>query len=230
MLKAVIFDFDGVITDSEILHFRSLNEILAPHGVRIETGDYYRHYLGLSDKDFFDTLIQQGILKLAADRVDGLVKDKKVIYEQLAQTEGEIIEGVRPFLDHLAGHEVPMAICSGALLPEIELILEQAQLRHHFQTIVSADQVTRSKPDPEGFLLTLTRLNDRVGPMLAAEVVVLEDSHWGIEAANQAGMRTIAVTNSYPADQLDMAHQIVDRLDHVTVTDMQRLCHDHRAQ
>lgn len=229
MLKAVIFDFDGVITDSEILHFRSFNEILAPHGVRIETGDYYRHYLGLSDRDFFHTLIQKEVLTLTADRVDGLVKDKKVIYEQLAQTEGEIIEGVRPFLDHLAGHEVPMAICSGALLPEIELILEQARLRHHFQTIVSADQVTRSKPDPEGFLLTLKRLNDLVCPMLAAEIVVFEDSHWGIEAANEAGMRTIAVTNSYPADQLGMANRAVDRLDQVTVADLQQLCHNHAA-
>lgn len=230
MLKAVIFDFDGVITDSEILHFRSLNEILAPYHAHIETGDYYRHYLGLSDRDFFHTMIDKGILKLAADRVDELIKDKKAIYEQLAQTEGEIIEGVRPFLDHLAGHEVPMAICSGALLPEIELILEQARLRHHFETIVSADQVSRSKPDPEGFLLTLKRLNDRVCPMLAAETVVFEDSRWGLEAANQAGMRTIAVTNSYPADQLGMADQVVDRLDHLTVTDLQTLCDDHPAR
>jgi HAD superfamily hydrolase (TIGR01509 family) len=227
MLKAVIFDFDGVITDSEILHFRSFNDILAPYGVRIETDDYYRHYLGLSDRDFFHTLIDKGILRLAAEKVSGLIKQKKVVYENLAQSEGEIIEGVRPFLDHLAEHEVPMAVCSGALLPEIELILEQARLRHHFQTIVSADQVTRSKPDPEGFLLTLKRLNEQLYPIAAAECVVFEDSHWGIEAANQAGMRTIAVTNSYPADQLGMANQTVDRLDRLTVADLHQLCQNH---
>jgi len=230
MLKAVIFDFDGVITDSEILHFRSFNDILSAHDVRIATEDYYRLYLGLSDRDFFHALIEKGILKLEEDQVSCLVKDKKVVYERLAQNEGEIIEGVRPLLDHLAEQAVPMAICSGALLPEIELILEQARLRHHFKTIVSADQVTRSKPDPEGFLLTLQRLNGMVHPIAAAECVVFEDSHWGIEAANRAGMRTIAVTNSYPADQLGMADQTVDRLDQVTVTDLQQLCRDHAPQ
>lgn len=224
MLKAVIFDFDGVITDSEILHYRAFNEILAAYRVHIETEDYYRYYLGLSDKDFFQTLIDKGTLTLTSEQVPQLVRDKKVIYENLAQTEGQIIEGVRPFLDHLAENDVPMAICSGALLPEIELILEQARLRHHFKTIVSADQVTKSKPDPEGFLLTLQRLNDMVGPVSAKGCVVFEDSHWGIEAAQGAGMRTIAVTNSYPADQLTMADQTVDRLDRMTVDHLHELC------
>lgn len=224
MLQAVIFDFDGVVTDSEILHYRSFNDILAPFNVRIKTEDYYRHYLGLSDKDFFELLIDKEILDLPIDSVPQLVKDKKVIYEDLAQTEGEIIEGVRPFLDHLSEHGIPMAICSGALLPEIELILEQAALRHHFKTIVSADQVTQSKPHPEGFLLTLARLNEMLGPIPAESCVVFEDSHWGIEAAKAAGMRTIAVTNSYPAEQLTMADQTVDRLDQVTVEALQQLC------
>ena len=224
MLKAVIFDFDGVITDSEILHYRAFNDILAKYDVHIETEDYYRYYLGLSDRDFFLELINKQILNISSELVPQLVKDKKVIYEELAQTEGQIIEGVRPFLDHLAENEVPMAICSGALLPEIELILEQASLRHHFKTIVSADQVTKSKPDPEGFLLTLQRLNDMVGPIAAEGCVVFEDSHWGLEAAQGAGMKTIAVTNSYPADQLTMADHTVDRLDSVTVPDLHDIC------
>ncbi|MFC1764960.1 HAD family hydrolase [Planctomycetota bacterium] len=224
MLKAIIFDFDGVITDSEILHYRSFNDILAPYDVKIKTEDYYRYYLGLSDKDFFETLIEKGFLKLNINAVSQLVRDKKVIYEQLAQTEGQIIEGVRPFLDYLSEHTIPMAICSGALLPEIELILEQATLRHHFKTIVSADQVTKSKPDPEGFLLTLQRLNDIVGPTAAEECVVFEDSYWGLEGAKEAGMRTVAVTNSYPAEQLTMADQTVKRLDTLTLDDLHNLC------
>ena len=224
MFRVVIFDFDGVITDSEILHYRSFNDILAPYGVRIETEDYYRHYLGLCDKDFFQLLIEKEILDAPMERVPQLVMDKKQIYERLALTEGEIIEGVRPFLEHLSQHAVPMAICSGALLPEIELILEQARLREHFKTIVSADQVTRSKPHPEGFLLTLQRLNELDGPLAANECVVVEDSHWGLQAAKAAGMHTLAVTNSYPADQLTMADWTVDRLDTVTLDDLQHLC------
>ena len=190
----------------------------------IRSKDCCRHNLSYSDRDFFKQIINKGILELAHDRIDGLVSDKKKIYEHMAENEGEIIEGVRPFLAHLSEQGLPMAICSGALKPEIELILEKSQLRHHFKTIVSADQVENSKPDPEGYRLTLSRLNEMVGPMTADECVVFEDSHWGIEAAQAAGMRTVAVTNSYPADQLSMANHVVDRLDQMTVSDLEGLC------
>jgi HAD superfamily hydrolase (TIGR01509 family) len=224
MLKAVIFDFDGVITDSEVLHFRSFNEILAPYGVRIETADYYKKYLGLSDKDFFQSLITEHILEVPAGHIAKLVGDKKKIYEHLAQTEGRIIEGVRPFLDRLSEHHIPMAICSGALLSEIEMILEQTRLRSHFKVIVSADQVKKSKPHPEGFILTLKRLRKVVSPMAPHECVVVEDSHWGLEAAQAAGMHLVAVTNSYPVEQLALAEKVVKHLDVLTIEDLEALC------
>ena len=224
MLKAAIFDFDGVLTDSEVLHFRAFNRILAQFGVQITTQDYYKKYLGLSDKDCYNTLMAAGILKVPAGRIDDLVARKKEIYAVLASTEGQIIEGVRPFLQRLSEHKVVMAICSGALLSEIELILEQTGLRSHFSVIVSADQVSKGKPDPEGFLLTLKRLNETIGPVLADQCVVIEDSHWGLNAARAACMHTVAVTNSYPAEQLHMAERIVKRLDSLTIDDLRRLC------
>ena len=117
-----------------------------------------------------------------------------------------------------------MAVCSGALLAEIQVILRRADLGRFFPIIVSADQVAKGKPDPEGFLLTLKSLNEAAGPVLAGECVVVEDSHWGLDAAKAAGMHTIAVTNSYPAEQLATADRIVDRLDRITLEDLQRLC------
>jgi beta-phosphoglucomutase len=131
---------------------------------------------------------------------------------------------VRPFLDLLAEHRVPMAVCSGALLAEIQVTLQRAELNRFFPIIVSADQLAKGKPDPEGFLLTLKRLNETAGPVRAAECVVVEDSHWGLDAAVAAGMHTIAVTNSYGPEQLAMAERIVDRLDSITLDDLQRLC------
>lgn len=223
MLKAVIFDFDGVITDSEALHFRAFNETLTAFGVQISSPEYYETYLGLSDRDCFATLIRENKIPAAPDQVQALVSRKKAIYVALARQEGQIIDGVRPFLDLLVRHKVTMAICSGALLAEIEMILEQAKLRHLFATIVSADQVTRSKPDPEGFLLVLQRLNQINGPIAARECVVIEDSHWGLDAAKGAGMYTIAVTNSYAPEQLAMADRIVKRLDDLAISDLQDL-------
>jgi beta-phosphoglucomutase len=225
MLRAVIFDFDGVITDSEILHFRAFNRVLAPFGAEITMRDYYKTYLGLTDIDCFNLLIREGHLKADTQKIEELVKQKNQIFNELAKTEGKIIEGVQGFLKMLRQNNIPMAICSGALLAEIELILEDARLRHFFETIVSAEQVRKGKPSPDGFLLTLRKLNKgRQTPITAAQCVVIEDSHWGLQAAKAAGMHTVAVTNSYDAQQLSMAEKIVAHLSELSISDLQQLC------
>ncbi|MHC4158025.1 MAG: HAD family hydrolase [Planctomycetota bacterium] len=225
MLRAVIFDFDGVITDSEILHLRAFNQVLAGHGIEITTKDYYKDYLGLTDFDCFELLIGEGRRKISAEEIENLVEHKNQIFEKLAKSEGRIIEGVRDFLQMLKQNNVPMAICSGALLVEIELILEEARLRSFFDVIVSAECVAKGKPNPEGFLLALQKMNKkRQSPVLANQCIVIEDSHWGLEAAKAAGMHTIAITNSYDAEQLAMAEKIITRLGELNMGDLQRMC------
>jgi HAD superfamily hydrolase (TIGR01509 family) len=263
MLRAVIFDFDGVITDSEILHFRAFNAVLAQYGFQLTKPEYYKEYLGMSDADCFRALIAEGRLPRVAGvppaRVEGvppshrgqdaldtrgqacperserdardtaliksLGQQKTRVFEKLAKTEGKIIEGVREFLDMLSTAKVPIAICSGALRAEIELILEEGALRHYFDVIVSAEEVTRGKPDPEGFLLALQRLNEIwPEPITPERCLVVEDSHWGLKAARAASMRTIAVTNTYDATQLKQADKVVARLDELTLDDLQRIC------
>jgi HAD superfamily hydrolase (TIGR01509 family) len=157
--------------------------------------------------------------------INALMKQKKRIFEQLAKAEGKMIEGVRDFLTMLEQNNVPMAICSGSLLTEVEMVLEDARLRHLFEVIVSGEQVKKGKPDPEGFLLTLQRLNEnRENSITANQCIVIEDSHWGLEAAKAAGMHTIAVTNSYDAEQLSQAEKIVTRLNELSIDDLQQLC------
>jgi len=225
MLKAVIFDFDGVITDSEILHLRAFNKVLAQFGVEISTKDYYREYLGLTDADCFKLVAKRHHLPVHCQQIENLMKQKAQLFEQLAKTEGRIIEGVSKFLRMLQRNNVPMAICSGALLAEIELTLEEARLRELFAVIVSAEQVKKGKPNPQGFLLTLQKLNhNRQKPIAARECIVIEDSHWGLQAARAAGMHTIAVTNSYDADQLRLAEKIVARLDELSIEGLRQLC------
>jgi beta-phosphoglucomutase len=225
MLRVVIFDFDGVITDSEILHFRSFNQALVPYGVKITTKDYYKDYLGLTDLDLFKSLVDKGLLAVDADGIKNLAKQKSRAFEKLAKDEGRIIEGVRDFLQMLRQNNIPMAICSGALLAEIELILEDAKLRSFFDVIVSAEQVKKNKPHPDGFLLTLTKLNETSKDVIhPSQCIVIEDSHWGLEAARAAGMHTVAVTNSYDADELGPAEKIVAKLSELSVANLQKLC------
>ena len=233
MFKAVIFDFDGVITDSEILHFRAFNQILKQHGFELTKEEYYKPYLGFSDADCYAALIQEGRLKIDKEKIRNLIDKKKVIYKEIAEKEGKIIEGVRDFLIMLEENSIPMAICSGSLLSEVEMMLEGTGLRHLFKEIVSGEQVKKGKPDPEGFLLTLERLNnnsaisgqiENCNHIEANECVVIEDSHWGLQAAKSAGMHVIAVTTSYGPEKLSMAEKIIDSLDELSIDDLQQLC------
>jgi beta-phosphoglucomutase len=225
MLRAVIFDFDGVITDTEILHLRAFNEVLAQYGIEITAKDYYKDYLGLTDFDCFKLFISKGWLKLDSSEIENLVEQKNRTFEKLAQTEGRIIGGVRDFLQMLKENNIPMAICSGSLQTEIELILEEARLRSFFEVIVSAEDVRKNKSNPEGFLVTLQRLNERSrNPVLPSQCIVIEDSHWGIEAAKAAGMHTIAITNSYDAEQLSLAEKVITHLGQLSIKDLQELC------
>jgi len=132
MLRAAIFDFDGVITDSEILHLRAFNRVLVQHNIEITTKDYYKEYLGLTDVDCFNALAREGRLKLDTPGIKNLIKQKNRIFEEMVKSEGTIIGGVRDLLEMLKQNNIPMAICSGALLAEIELILKQARLSSFF--------------------------------------------------------------------------------------------------
>lgn len=225
MLRVVIFDFDGVITDSEILHFRSLNKVLARFGFRMTRKDYYQNYLGLSDLDFFKELERKGRLQLNSRQTRQALEEKKQLYEKLAVTEGKIIEGVRSFLEMLRQNNILMAVCSGALLAEINLILEGAKLTPFFEVIVSAEQMKKGKPAPDGLLLTLQKLNKKnENPIAAGQCIVIEDSRWGLEAAKAARMHPVAVTNSYEAEQLTPAEKVVDHLSELSMKDLQQLC------
>jgi len=222
MLRAVIFDFDGVIADTEAMHFKAFNQALQPYEVQISKQQYFKEYLGFTDRDLLKTLVEEGTLKIRKSQVETIAQKKTDIFEEMVSSHVEIIDGVREFLGMLEENDVSMAICSGALLDEIELILDKGGLRRYFQVIVSAEQVRRGKPAPDGFLLTLEKLNEKSSESIkAGECVVVEDSHWGLEAAKAAGMHTVAVTNSYSADELELAERVVGNLSELTMEDLQ---------
>jgi beta-phosphoglucomutase len=200
MLKAVIFDFDGVISDTERTHLQAFNKILAKYNIEISEADYYKKYLGLNDYEGF-------------------------IFEELAKSQNSIIYGTAEFINMLKQNGIQMAICSGAVRSDIDAILSGTGLPDFFEAIVTADEVKESKPDPAGFNMALKKLNEkRDNEIPPAECVVVEDSPWGLEAARKAGMHTLAVTNSYAAEELDMAEKVVADLSKVTIAELQKLC------
>jgi beta-phosphoglucomutase len=226
MLQAVIFDFDGVIADTEPLHLAAFNQVLGSYGVEISKEAYYRDYLGYTDHDCFDIIKKANPDRIGRTSVKALMQQKSRAFLELVKEETCVLKYVPEFLQSLAAANLLVAICSGALRSEIETILVQARLHDFFEVIVSANEVKKGKPDPQGFVLTLQMLssNHPGKTIKAADCVVIEDSHWGLEAAEAAGMHTVAVANSYAADELAKAELVVDNLGELAIEDLQRLC------
>jgi beta-phosphoglucomutase-like phosphatase (HAD superfamily) len=209
----VIFDFDGVIADTEKLHFEASRLVLADEGMPLDQARYYAKYLGYSDADMAEAIARdQGRFAADGDRsefVREFTRRKGVIFERLLTSGAILFPGVAACFERLAP-VFPLAIASGSFHEEIERILNGAGLRHHFQAIVGAADAARSKPHPAPYLEAARRLG--VPP---SACVAIEDSMWGLDSARGAGMQTIAVTNSYSAAELT-ADRIVNGLDEVT--------------
>jgi len=210
--RALVFDFDGVIADDEPLHLAAFQQALAPEGITLTREAYYARYLGFDDHDAVVEALREAGRPAAPERVRALMAAKAERFLDLVRSGAPIFPGVPAFVRG-AAVRVPLAIASGALRHEIELILSQAGLADCFAAIVSAEDVRAGKPSPEGFLGALERLRARVPDLAPGECLVIEDSQPGVEGARRAGMRCLAVTNSYPAEALAGADLIVRSLE-----------------
>ena len=226
MFKAVIFDFDGVVVDSEPLHLQAFNQSLESYGVKITEKKYYTDYAGYTDVECFLAISRDFDMGLKGDEVVELARRKTEFFDKLADQNTAIIDGVAEFIDMLKENHIRMAVCSGAILSDIELMLKGTSLINSFETIVTADDVEKGKPEPEGFLLALKQLNEMAdGAILPGECVVVEDSRWGLAAAGAAGMKKIGVTNTYSVKELTKySDKVVDGLGELTIDDLKKLC------
>lgn len=226
-LQAIVFDFDGVIADSERLHLRSYQDILAPEGITISEAEYYGRYLGYDDVGVFKALGHDKGVPMDARRLATLIEEKGRRYEALAAAGEMLFPGAAAFI-RAAAAEVPIAIASGALTHEIEEVLVRAGLRELFPVIVGADQTERSKPHPDPYQTAFARLRASSGRDLQAwRSVAIEDSKWGLVSARGADLRCVAVTNTYPADELRAdAELVVPGLHALTLDALDTLCGD----
>jgi len=209
--RALIFDCDGVIADDEPLHLAAFQRALAPAGITIVRDAYYARYLGLNDREAVRLAFADAGLAASDARIAAAVGAKANAFLDLVRAGTPIFPGVVPFV-RAAAARVPLAVASGALRHEIDLILAQAGIAECFTTIVSSEDVRDGKPSPEGFLLALARLRAGGSDLRASDCVVVEDSQPGVEAARRAGMRCVAVTNSHPREALAEADLVVSSL------------------
>jgi beta-phosphoglucomutase len=226
MLRAVIFDFNGIIVNDEPIHFKLFQRVLGEEGITLTEEIYYARYLGFDDKGAFTAAHQDNGQPLSETQLADLIARKAVLYQEAIRNQVEIFPGVKSLIAELAP-KLPLGVASGALRHEIETILSTASLLKHFAAIVAAEDVTQGKPDPQIFLKTLEQLNARQGnsnQITPADCVAIEDSKEGIKAVRRAGMKCLAVTNSHPAELLSEAHTVVKSLEEADLKLLQSLC------
>jgi beta-phosphoglucomutase len=215
-ITTVIFDFDGVLADTEGLHLRAFQEVFRGRGWTLDDRVYFDAYLGFDDEGLIAAFDRDQTLGLSPAELDALVDEKGRVFASYIAKGSVLFPGARACVERLAS-AFTLGIASGALKHEITGILGAARLANHFQTIVSAEDVSECKPAPEPYLTAAARLG--VAP---AACLAIEDSPPGLEAARAAGMTTIGITTTATRDALTADH-VVDSLDEISADLVARL-------
>lgn len=221
MLSAVIFDFDGIIVDTEPLHYRAFQVILEPLGLGYPWEEYVNLYMGFDDRDAFREAFRVHGRILGDHELEQLIDRKAAAFQEIISSGVAPYPGVVELIQSINGN-VPLALCSGALRCDILPILASLDLSEVFDVMVTAEEVTASKPDPASYALAVERLAAAFADrgILPGRCIAIEDTPAGIASATGAGIPVIAVTNSYPAERLTRALKIVDSLAGIGLEDL----------
>jgi HAD superfamily hydrolase (TIGR01509 family) len=207
MTRAILFDLDGLLADTETLAMKVVLKICPELGLDLEPGEETK-IVGVTAEKFFKDLIsnQNSNLELS----EALLKFDQT-YEDILRTELKPFPGARSLPIELKSQDFRLAIVSGSTAQQVDMVLSQLNIKELFDVIITKNDITRSKPDPEGFLLAANKL--KVEP---EECLVFEDSEAGVAAGKAAGMKVIGVTNNGGQD-LSQADEVVGNLIGVTV-------------
>jgi HAD superfamily hydrolase (TIGR01509 family) len=226
MLRAVLFDFNGVLVDDEPLHLALFQRVLEEEGIEPFTeAEYWEHFVGLDDRAAFGELLERAGETPEVPRLMRLTARKSSYYQERVRREGyPFFPGAVRLVRELAGRGVQLGLVSGALRDEVEGALSQEGLLGAFKVLVTAEDVAASKPDPEGYRRSIEGLNsvpplpDRL--LHPHEAVAVEDTPAGVAAARGVGLRTVAVAHTCAAEDLAAADRVVARIAELSADDL----------
>ncbi|MBI4208078.1 MAG: HAD family phosphatase [Deltaproteobacteria bacterium] len=223
MLKAVILDCDGVIADTEPVHLRAFQKILDEEGIELLEEDYYREYIGFSDRDCFSAVLSLNDREVDTQGLQDLLQRKAVYYDEYVKDFLRVYPGVKEFVEQ-AAEKYLLAVVSGALKPEVEFILDKAEIRSHIPVVIAAEDVAKGKPDPEGYLKAFETLKKgSQNGLEARQCVAFEDTAIGIEAVLAAGMRCVGVAHTLSKEILSKATWVVSNMADINIKKLERL-------
>jgi len=204
MIRAVIFDFNGILADDDPIHMQALHKVAVEDGISFTEDEYMETYLPLNDRDCFQELWRRNQRALTQEELDELIRRKSVYYFNAIKQKNVLFAGAEDAV-RAAAARGPVAVASGAQIGEIRHILGGAGLLDCFSTIVAMEDVRRGKPDPEPFSLAFTRLREELKGLAPGECAAVEDSLGGIQSARSAGMPCLGVAHSYSRSRLEEA-------------------------
>ena len=210
-MKIIIFDFDGVILDSENSHFIAFNEGLKNLNVNISEDEYYSKYISLDDRGVITNVVNDKNISVTNEEIDMIIKNKNDYFESRLIDNSKLFPGVEELIIQLSKNFV-LSIGSGANRSEIIKTLKNNNIYDYFEIIVSADEVNNPKPNPETYNRVLDNINTDFN---INEIIVIEDSPGGIEAAKSAGLKCIAITNTFDNKELGKADIIVSNYEDI---------------
>lgn len=215
--EAVLFDFDGVLVDTEPMHYEAFRKVLEPLGIGFAWREYVETYMGFDDRDAFREAFRAKGTGLDDARLAELVAAKSRAFHEVLRNGVTAYPGAVAMIESLHAAGWPLALCSGALRSDIDPILALLGVARCFPVIVAADDVRKSKPDPQSYALAFRRLSEAYPRSLTVpeKSVAVEDTPAGIRSAKGAGLRVLAVTNSYGAGALSEADWIADSLENI---------------
>jgi beta-phosphoglucomutase len=223
MLRAVVFDFDGIIADTEPLHLRAFQELYQRRGVALDEELYHSAYLAFDDRGVIEHHHARMRLPLDPATTKTLIEEKGSIFRSLA--EGAPVHpfpGFLPLFEACAG-QLPVSVCTSAARNDVEPFLRRFGVWDRLAAITTIEDVPACKPDPAGYRLSLHRLSPRLANLLPGEALAIEDSPGGIRAARDAGLRTLGVAHTCPANALTAADRVVQDLTMVSLPLLQEI-------
>lgn len=206
-LKAVLFDFNGVIINDEPIHKRLVEEILIGENVtNLRKGEFEQACLGRSDRVCLRELLNNRGRIVTEESLNKIILKKAVLYlKELDKLEKlPLYPGIDDIIFQIRSKGLKLGLVTGAVRKEVEIVLERGKLKEYFPVIVAGDDITTSKPDPTGYLLAVERLNQEYPDLnlKPSECLVIEDTPAGIQAAKRAGIQVVGIANTYPFHML----------------------------